>query len=291
MARLAWLMLAPLAAAMPRAERIALREDVRDLFTHGYDSYMHNAFPKDVLKPLACTGVDGWGNMTLTLLDTLDTLALMGNASEFERAVTWCVENISFDTNETVSLFETTIRALGGLLSAHLLAADRTLGLMSAPYDARGGLLTLAVDLAERLMPALNTTSGIPFGSVNLKYGVSENESPVACTAAAGTLALEFGTLSLLTGDGRYDEAARRAAFSLWTHRSGRDLLGAHVNLNSGAWTQADAGIGRGIDSFYEYMLKAFMLLGGDEYLAVFHDACVTRLNRSSACVSALCRS
>ena len=70
-------------------------------------------------------------------------------------------------------------------------------------YDAQGGLLTLALDLGQRLMPALQTESGIPFGSINLRRGVSATETPVTCTAAAGTLLLEFGLLSRLTGTAR----------------------------------------------------------------------------------------
>lgn len=71
----------------------------------------------------------------------------------------------------------------------------------------------------------------------------------------------------------RAQAAALRAASAIWSHRSRHNLLGAHIDLRTGAWTQADAGVGRGIDSFYEYMLKAHMLLGGDEYLAMFHDS------------------
>ena len=134
---------------------------------------MEHAFPHDVLLPESCEGADAWGGITLTVLDTLDTLALMGNATEFERLVRWCIDHVDFDQDETVSVFETNIRALGGLLSAHLLAIDPRLGLMSAPYDARGGLLTLALDLGRRLLPALQTDSGIPYGSINLRSGVA----------------------------------------------------------------------------------------------------------------------
>jgi ER degradation enhancer, mannosidase alpha-like 2 len=131
-----------------------------------------------------------------------------------------------------------------------VLATDRSLRLLSEPYPEayNGGLLPLALDLANRLLPALDTSSGIPFGSINLRKGVSPTESPITCTAAAGTLILEFGTLSRLTGDFRFERAAHRAALSLWSRRSGIDLLGAHLSLRTGAWTQADAGIGRGID-------------------------------------------
>ena len=169
------------ASALSRSERRGLRDEAAALFTHGFDSYMEHAFPADTLKPLSCAGADDWGSMSLTLLDTMDTLALMGNATEFERAVDWCLEHCSFDTDQTVSVFETNIRALGGLLSAHVLAADASLGLLSRPYDLLdgyvdgdgfGGLLALAVDLADRLLPAFDTLSGIPFGSINLVSGV-----------------------------------------------------------------------------------------------------------------------
>ena len=255
---------------MSNEERIGLREEVRALFTHVYDGYVAHAFPKDVLKPLSCMGAEGWGGISLTLLDALDSLALLGNASEFAARVAWVGAHLSFDVDETVSLFETNIRALGGLLSAHLLASDAELRLAPA-YD--GALLPLAIDLAERLLPALDTRSGIPYGSINLRHGVKEDESKVTCTAAAGTLVLEFGALSRLTGDGKYEAAAKRAALAVWRHRTSHDLLGAHIHLDRGEWTQADSGVGRGIDSFYEYMLKAHLLLGDAEYLAIFHDA------------------
>lgn len=113
--------------------RRALREKVRELFTHAYDNYMEHAFPQDVVLPLSCRGADEWGGMALTLLDTLDMLALMGNATEFERGVRYCVDHLSFDRDETVSVFETNIRGAlrrgppRAFVRAHFwCAADRT---------------------------------------------------------------------------------------------------------------------------------------------------------------------
>ena len=82
---------------MSRMERIQLREETRELFYHGYNNYMEHAFPSDVLQPGQCTGAEDWGGMTLTLLDTLDSLALMGNASEFEQGIQYIIENVDFD--------------------------------------------------------------------------------------------------------------------------------------------------------------------------------------------------
>ena len=68
----------------------------------------------------------------MTLIDTLDTLVVMGNHSEFRRAVDIVRQFFilsAFDLDVNVSVFETTIRVLGGLLSAHLMAIDPLLGI------------------------------------------------------------------------------------------------------------------------------------------------------------------
>ncbi|QHO25478.1 putative alpha-mannosidase I [Arachis hypogaea] len=60
----------------------------------------------------------------LLQIDSLDTLALLGDRDRFATSIEWIGKNIRFDINKTVSLFETTIRVLGGLLSAHLIVND-----------------------------------------------------------------------------------------------------------------------------------------------------------------------
>lgn len=99
------------------------REEVRQMFSHAYDSYLKYAFPYDELRPLSCDGVDTWGSYSLTLIDALDTLAVMGNFTEFRRVVDILIKNADFVKNNiNVSVFETNIRIIGGLLSAHLLS-------------------------------------------------------------------------------------------------------------------------------------------------------------------------
>lgn len=93
------------------------------MFSHAYDSYLKYAFPYDELRPLSCDGVDTWGSYSLTLIDALDTLAVMGNYTEFRRVVDILIKNADFVKNNiNVSVFETNIRIIGGLLSAHLLS-------------------------------------------------------------------------------------------------------------------------------------------------------------------------
>ena len=117
---------------------------------------------------------------------------------------------------------------------------------------ARGGPGALAETLGERLLPAFETPTGIPYGSVNLRFGVDERESNVTAAATAGTLIVEFWTLSQLTGDDRFSRAAKAAVRGLWRQRSALNLVGAHINVQTGEWTQKDSGIGGLIDSFYE---------------------------------------
>lgn len=98
------------------------REEVREMFQHAYNSYLNYAYPYDELRPLSCDGVDTWGSYSLTLIDALDTLAIMGNNTEFQRVVNILTAKENFDANINVSVFETNIRIIGGLISAHLLS-------------------------------------------------------------------------------------------------------------------------------------------------------------------------
>ncbi|XP_060960467.1 alpha-mannosidase I MNS4 isoform X2 [Cannabis sativa] len=229
-----------LADGVTPEEAKQLRDEVREMFYHAFDGYMENAFPLDELRPLSCGGEDTLGGYALTL-------------------------------NKTVSVFETTIRVLGGLLSAHLIASDYATGMKIPTYDNQ--LLNLAEDLGRRLLPAFDTPTGIPFGSVNLLHGVDEHESKITSTAGGGTLTLEFGVLSRLTNDPIFEQATRNAVRGLWARRSKLNLVGAHINVFTGDWTQKDAGIGTSIDSFYEYLLKAYLLFGDEEYLFIFQEA------------------
>ncbi|XP_051127519.1 alpha-mannosidase I MNS4 [Andrographis paniculata] len=260
-----------LAESVSKEEAKLLRDEVRDMFYHAFDGYMKHAFPRDELKPLSCGGEDTLGGYALTLIDSLDTLALLGDREQFTSSVEWIGKNLRFDINKTVSIFETTIRILGGLLSAHLVASDYNTGMRIPSYDDE--LLHLAEDLARRMLPAFDTPTGIPFGSVNLMHGVDENESKITSTAGGGTLTLEFGVLSRLTNDPIFEQVTKNAVRGLWARRSRINLVGAHIDVFSGEWTQKDAGIGTSIDSFYEYLLKAYLLFGDEEYLFIFQEA------------------
>ncbi|XP_078041407.1 ER degradation enhancer, mannosidase alpha-like 2 [Augochlora pura] len=271
---------------MSKEERDTLKEESRDMFYHAYNAYMDNAYPADELMPLSCKGryrgsepnrgdIDSTlGNFSLTLVDTLDTLVVLGDLEEFENAVKLVARDVSFDTDVIVSLFETNIRMLGGLLSGHILAEYLQQRADIMPWY-RGELLNLAKDLGYRFLPAFNTTTGIPYGRINLKYGmkgVPLEMSRETCTACAGSMILEMAALSRLTGESIFEEKAQKAMDVLWRMRHrGTDLMGSVLNVHSGDWVRRDSGVGAGIDSYYEYCLKAYILLGDEKYLGRFN--------------------
>ncbi|XP_060736925.1 ER degradation-enhancing alpha-mannosidase-like protein 3 isoform X2 [Tachysurus vachellii] len=277
-----------LSESMSRDEKHKLRNQVLEMFDHAYQNYMDHAYPADELMPLTCRGRvrglepsrgdvdDALGRFSLTLIDTLDTLALLNKSKEFEEAVKRVVKDVRLDNDIVVSVFETNIRVLGGLLGGHSMAVmlkDR--GQRMQWYQDE--LLHMAKDLGLRLLPAFNTSSGLPYPRVNLRHGVQGPETRTGtetetCTACAGTIILEFAALSRFTGDPTFEAHARRALDFLWEKRQrNSNLVGTTINIHSGEWVRRDSGVGAGIDSYYEYLLKAYVLLGDEQLLQRFN--------------------
>ncbi|KAJ7700003.1 glycoside hydrolase family 47 protein [Mycena rosella] len=275
--------------------KLAAREKTRELWYHGFDHYMLFAFPLDELAPLSCTGAgpdwdhpenyaanDVAGNFSLTLIDVLDTLVVLDDRPGFEKAVKNVIEWVSFDSNTRPQVFETTIRVLGGLLSGHIFA-NQTGQPFFLPWY-RGELLEMAHDLGKRLLPAFSTPTGLPYARINLRHGILKGEGLETCTAGAGSLLLEFATLSRLTGDDRFEKAANKAFFAIWNRRTDIGLVGNTINIRTGAWTTPEvSGIGAGIDSFHEYALKWYIMSGDVEFLDVWDDsyAAIMRWSRA----------
>ncbi|KAI8327718.1 glycosyl hydrolase family 47-domain-containing protein [Choanephora cucurbitarum] len=255
------------------------------MFEHGWSHYMQYAYPEDELNPFQCSGRgsdkadphninvnDVLGDYSLTLVDTLDTLAIIGTQKQFEEAVRLVIETVSFSQDNKVQVFELNIRALGGLLSAHLLATDPSFNYTIPGYQ--GELLEMAINLADRLIPAFESTkTGIPYPRVNLIHGVPPTETTETCTAGAGSLLLEFGVLSRLTGNSMYEKVAKRALDAIWHRRSEIGLLGNVIDIQTGRWIHTASSTGAGIDSIFEYMLKSYVLFGEQEYKDMFDEA------------------
>ncbi|PVZ97478.1 hypothetical protein BB558_006548 [Smittium angustum] len=229
------------------------------------------------------------GDFCLTLIDSLDTLALLQDKKAFAQAVKNTIDYVSnFDLDSYVQVFETNIRILGGLISAHIIATDHIddlgMNLTKEPtgildrkgklWVYRGELLHLARELGWRLLPAFEASeNGIPYARVNLRHGYSPVETPETCTAGAGTLLLEFATLSRLTNETVFEDAAKHAIKQLWFNRSKIGLVGNSINIITEKWTDEISGISAGIDSFYEYLFKGGVYLQDQEMLDIFENA------------------
>jgi Glycosyl hydrolase family 47 len=229
-----------------QAQQFAVR--VRTEFLHAWSNYERYAWGHDALRPLSKTAHDWYGqSLLMTPVDALDTLVLMHLDAEAERARSLILSDLSFDRDIYVKNFEITIRLLGGLLSSYELTDDKR-------------LLNLAKDLGNRLLPVFNSPTGLPYVYVNLRTG--QTRDPVTNPAETGTLLLEFGTLSKLTGNPVYYEKAKRALIETFKRRSPLGLVGESINVETGAWANSDSHISGGIDSYYEYLWKCWLLFG-----------------------------
>jgi len=246
---------APLSShAATRRDWAALGADVKAEMAWAWDQYRAHAWGKDEIKPVSGGNssfpIKQGPHLGLTIVEALDTLWLMGLDDRFQAGVDWIKAELSFDVDGEVSVFETTIRLLGGLLSAHLACGDPV-------------LLAKARDLADRLLPAFATPTGFPYRFVNLRTGAVRD--PLTNPAEVGTLMSEWGTLSRLTGDRRYHEVTRRAAVALFEKRSKIGLLAVKIDAISGEWRDRRATVGSYADSYYEYLWDAWELFGDAE--------------------------
>lgn len=243
----------------------ALAEDVKAQMVWAFAQYREKAWGKDEIKPVSGTFSSfplRDHHLGLTLVEALDTLWVMGLDEEFDAGVDWVKRELAFDVDGDVSVFETNIRLVGGLLSAHHACGDAV-------------LLDKSRDLANRLLPAFDTPSGIPWGKINLRTGAPSE--PRNSPAGAGTYMAEFGTLSRLTGDDRYVRAAKRAMVALFEKRSATGLLATQIHGPEGRWLSRTATVGSYGDSYYETLWDAWDLLGDADCRAMY-EACTASI-------------
>ena len=237
------LVVAP-ASAGPTELAARVREEIR----FAWASYRTLAWGHDEAKPVSRTARDWYGEpLLMTPVDALDTLLLAGLKPEAEDAKALILDKLSFDRDISVKNFEITIRLLGGLLSGYQMTGDRR-------------LLALAEDLGTRLLPAFGSRTGMPYMFVNLKTGKTDGRR--SNPAEIGTLVLEFGTLSRLTGKAVFFDRARKALSALYERRSKLGLVGEEIDVETGEWTGLTSHVDGGIDSYYEYLVKCGRLFG-----------------------------
>ncbi|CAO2206226.1 unnamed protein product [Urochloa humidicola] len=226
------------------------REKVKEAMLHAWNSYVKYAWGQDELQPQSKTGVNSFGGLGATLVDSLDTLYIMGLKEEFKKARDWVAESLDFDKDYDASVFETTIRVVGGLLSAYDLSADKI-------------FLEKARDITDRLLPAWDTSSGIPYNRINLAHGQASNpgwNGGSSILADSGTEQLEFIALSQRTGDQKYQQKAENVIRQFQKIFPSDGLLPININPHSRAVkSYSTITFGAMGDSFYEYLLKVWI--------------------------------
>jgi mannosidase alpha-like ER degradation enhancer 2 len=243
----------------------SIAREVKKEFLHAWNGYKHYAWGTDGLLPLSKKGYNTYGaSLLLTPVDAFDTMILMGLESEAEETKRLILDSLSFDKDIDVKNFEITIRVLGGLLSAYQLSGEKR-------------FLSLAEDLGKKLLPVFNSATGMPYVNVNLMTG--KPSGPVSNPAEIGTLLIEFGTLSKLTGNDIYYKKAKKALVELFKRRSTIGLVGESIDVKTGAWVGTDSHIGGMIDSYYEYLYKCWKLFG-DQECKIMWDESIPIVNR-----------
>ncbi len=253
-----------LSAALPVfaqgcVNRKEMAEKVKAEFLHAWDGYKKYAWGHDDLLPLSKKPTDWYGqSLLMTPVDALDTLYLMGFTDEADKTRKYITDNLNFDKDISVQNFEITIRLLGGLLSSYQMTGDKK-------------LLDLADDLGKRLLPVFDSPTGMPYRYVNLKTGKTRGE--VSNPAETGTLLIEFGTLARMTGKQVYYDKAKRALVETYKRRSPIGLVGTRINVDTGKWTVTDSHISAEIDSYYEYLLKCWLLFDDADCEKMWKDS------------------
>lgn len=184
------------------------------------------------------------------IVDSLDTLMIMNLTSQLSDARKWLHRKLNYDQDQEVNTFETTIRLLGGLLSAHYLASQ----LPHASSQRDRVYLSKAVDLADRLLGAYESRSGVPYASVNLRtmMGIpSHTDGGASSTAEAGTVQMEMKYLAHLTGKEIYWRKAEEVMKVYDGNNMEGGLLPIFVDPESGRFTSREVRLGSRGDSYY----------------------------------------
>lgn len=242
-----------------KAKRLERLAAVKESFQHSWSGYKKHAWLKDELSPIDGGAVQSFGGWAATLVDTLDTLWIMGMKDEFDEAVN-AAKDIDFNTTseESLNVFETTIRYLGGFLGAYDLTGGSYPVLLQKATEV-GDMLYCAFDTPNR-MPATRWNWKETFEGKDLRAGES------TLVAEIGSLTLEFTRLSQLTGDLKYFDAIQRIMNEFDAKQSLTKLPGLWpVVMNAKLMSFVNTGftLGGMADSLYEYLPKQHMLLGG----------------------------
>lgn len=247
---------------------IARQQNVKKAFIHAWSGYKKYAMGFDELMPLSHRGVDGLGGLGATIVDALDTAMIMGADEVVTEAGSWIETHLSHRIKEKgqVNLFETTIRVLGGLLSAYHLSGGEQ-GMNSTHMGPKSIVyLETAKQLADLLLSAFTSSpTPIPFSDVVLRdHSAHPAPDGQSSTSEVSTLQLEFNYLSTVSGDPKYGMEAMKVLEHLKTLPKVEGLVPIYISPHSGEFNGENIRLGSRGDSYYEYLIKVWLQQGAE---------------------------
>ena len=235
---------------------------VKEAFAFAWNGYFTTCKGQDELEPVTNTCSNPRNNWGASAVDALSTALVMGSQPIVTDILDY-IATIDYTTTATeVSLFETTIRYLGGMLSGYDLLKGPFSDL-ATNASAVDTLLTQSRSLADSLSFAFDTSTGIPSNNLYFTNRTTDG-STTNGLATIGTLCLEWQHLSDLTGDPSYGDLAQKAETYLLNpmpvaNEPFPGLVGSTVNISNGVFLDATGGWNGGDDSFYEYLIKMYV--------------------------------
>ncbi|KAI0738967.1 seven-hairpin glycosidase [Daedaleopsis nitida] len=243
------------------------RQDVKDIFLTSWNAYKKLAFPHDDLTPISQTWTDGRNGWGASVVDALSTLVMLREI--FNEAVNF-TSKIDFTishTADTASVFESTIRYLGGMLSAYELSGQK-----------HPALVKQAEVLGHKLSAAWLEGNVIPFGQVNINTSTPTIQT--SNIAEAGTLTLEWSRLAKYTGNDTFRALAENSVRKLINNPAPIPAFPPQgIDPSTGAPVGAYVTWGGGSDSYLEYLIKYARLTNTNDN--IFADAWATAVDSS----------
>ncbi|PNS17770.1 hypothetical protein CAC42_3165 [Sphaceloma murrayae] len=265
--------------AKGKVDWLERREEVRTVMKESWRGYEKYAWGYDEYHPVSKKGRQmvqnglGW-----IIVDALDTLMIMNLTQELAHAREWVATTLSYDVDHDVNTFETTIRMLGGLLSAHYLSTEFKEWAPVQDKLSDDLYLEKATDLADRLLGAYNSSSGVPYASVRLatRQGLpSHDDGGASSTAEATSLQLEMKYLAKLTGETTYWETAEKVMKVVDDNGVKDGLVPIYIYADQGDFRGNNIRLGSRGDSYYEYLIKQYLQTSLQEpvYLELWNQA------------------
>jgi uncharacterized protein YyaL (SSP411 family) len=214
-----------------------------------WNAYREKAWGFDEILPVTGTPRNNWGGLSLFMIEAMGTLHLMGYDKWYRDAEEFLEENLDFGKWTQVNVFETTIRLIGGLISAHEMRPNEK-------------LLEKIKELGSKIKTAYAFKGGLPYSDLNLKTGKVDNQAK-RLTTSEMYVSVELLKLADVTGDKEYAEISKKVENYMFNKLiKTTDKVLPHLYEPTTQEFGGDYTMGARSDSLYEYMYKSWVLDG-----------------------------